>query len=132
MPRVKHGSRGTEGRVERQSHAILVVLRNCSDKRRCPVNGKDFIDVCTIKQVEAIHGQLQFVFLSEMHQTRHANVHGAQMIDDATSHGAKLLLGGESNGTLMPAVIVDFVTPEMEIFREESFGPSVSITRFKK
>jgi benzaldehyde dehydrogenase (NAD) len=54
-----------------------------------------------------------------------------RLIDDATSHGAKLLLGGESNGTLMPAVVVDFVTPEMEIFREESFGPSVSITRFK-
>ena len=31
----------------------------------------------------------------------------------------------------MPAVIVDHVTPEMQIFREESFGPSVSITRFK-
>jgi acyl-CoA reductase-like NAD-dependent aldehyde dehydrogenase len=31
----------------------------------------------------------------------------------------------------MPAVIVDFVIPEMEIFREEFFGPSVSITRFK-
>jgi acyl-CoA reductase-like NAD-dependent aldehyde dehydrogenase len=54
-----------------------------------------------------------------------------RLIDDATSHGAKLLLGGESNGTLMPAVVVDFVTPQMEIFREESFGPSVSITRFK-
>jgi acyl-CoA reductase-like NAD-dependent aldehyde dehydrogenase len=54
-----------------------------------------------------------------------------RLIDDATSHGAELLLGGESNGTLMPAVVVDFVTPQMEIFHEESFGPSVSITRFK-
>ena len=34
-------------------------------------------------------------------------------------------------GTIMPAVVVDHVTPEMQIFREESFGPSVSITRFK-
>jgi acyl-CoA reductase-like NAD-dependent aldehyde dehydrogenase len=54
-----------------------------------------------------------------------------RLIDDARSRGAKLLLGGESNGTLMPAVVVDFVTPEMDIFREESFGPSVSITRVK-
>jgi acyl-CoA reductase-like NAD-dependent aldehyde dehydrogenase len=54
-----------------------------------------------------------------------------RLIDDATSRGAKLLLGGESNGTLMPAAVVDFVTPEMEIFHEESFGPSVSITRVK-
>lgn len=54
-----------------------------------------------------------------------------RLIDDATSRGAKLLLGGESKGTLMPAVVVDFVTPEMEIFCEESFGPSVAITRIK-
>ena len=31
----------------------------------------------------------------------------------------------------MPASIVDLVTPEMRLFRDESFGPSVSITRFK-
>jgi acyl-CoA reductase-like NAD-dependent aldehyde dehydrogenase len=50
---------------------------------------------------------------------------------DAISRGAKVLLRGEAQGTIMPAVIVDHVTPEMKIFREESFGPSVSITRFK-
>jgi acyl-CoA reductase-like NAD-dependent aldehyde dehydrogenase len=55
---------------------------------------------------------------------------------DAVSRGAKVLLGGElltgnAQGTIMPALIVDHVTPEMQIFREESFGPSVSITRFK-
>jgi acyl-CoA reductase-like NAD-dependent aldehyde dehydrogenase len=52
-----------------------------------------------------------------------------RLIEDATSRGASLLLGGESNGAIMPAVVLDFVTPEMQIFREESFAPSVSITR---
>lgn len=53
------------------------------------------------------------------------------LVKDAVSRGAKVLLSGEPQGTIMPAVIVDHVTPEMQIFREESFGPSVSITRFK-
>lgn len=54
-----------------------------------------------------------------------------KLIEDAVRRGAKLLAGGESDGTIMPAIVLDYVTPEMEIFREESFGPSVSITRFK-
>ncbi len=50
---------------------------------------------------------------------------------DAVARGAKILLRGEGGGTIMQPVIVDHVTPDMQIFREESFGPSVSITRFK-
>ncbi len=53
------------------------------------------------------------------------------LVKDAVTRGAKVLLQGEAQGTIMPAVIVDHVTPEMQIFRDESFGPSVSITRFK-
>ena len=53
------------------------------------------------------------------------------LVQDAVAKGAKVLLQGEAQGTIMPAVIVDHVTPEMQIFRDESFGPSVSITRFK-
>lgn len=54
-----------------------------------------------------------------------------QLVEDAVARGAKVLLGGGNEGTLMPAVVVDYVTPEMDIFRQESFGPSVSITRVK-
>ncbi len=53
------------------------------------------------------------------------------LVKDAVARGAKVLLQGEAQGTIMPAVIVDHVTPEMQIFRDESFGPSVSITRIK-
>jgi vanillin dehydrogenase len=53
------------------------------------------------------------------------------LVGEAVSRGAKVILDGESHGTVMPPVIVDHVTPGMRIFREESFGPSVSITRFK-
>jgi acyl-CoA reductase-like NAD-dependent aldehyde dehydrogenase len=54
-----------------------------------------------------------------------------ELANDAISHGAKVLLTGEPQGTIMPPTIVDYISPEMQIFREESFGPSVSITRFK-
>lgn len=53
------------------------------------------------------------------------------LVEDAVARGAKVLLQGKAEGTIMPAVIVDHVTPDMQIFRDESFGPSVSITRFK-
>ena len=53
------------------------------------------------------------------------------LVKDAVSRCGKVLLGGDAQSTIMPAVIVDHVTPEMQIFREESLGPSVSITRFK-
>ena len=55
-----------------------------------------------------------------------------QLVRDAVARGAKVLCGDESpEGTVMKGVVVDNVTPEMALFREESFGPQVSITRVK-
>jgi benzaldehyde dehydrogenase (NAD) len=54
-----------------------------------------------------------------------------RLVKGATDKGAKLLTGGEAQGTLMKGIVVDHVTPDMELFREESFGPQVSITRVK-
>jgi len=52
-----------------------------------------------------------------------------RLVNDAVSQGAKLLCGGQSDGTIMQGIVVDRVTPDMALFREESFGPQVSITR---
>jgi len=52
-----------------------------------------------------------------------------RLLDDARSRGAKVLVGGEFDGTIMPGTVVDHVTPEMDLFREESFAPQVTITR---
>jgi benzaldehyde dehydrogenase (NAD) len=54
-----------------------------------------------------------------------------RLVQEATAKGAKLLCGGDSDGTIMKGVVVDMVTPDMSLFREESFGPQVSITRVK-
>ncbi len=54
-----------------------------------------------------------------------------KLVQEATAKGAKVLCGGESDGTIMKGIVVDKVTPDMSLFREESFGPQVSITRVK-
>ncbi|MFG6432978.1 aldehyde dehydrogenase [Roseateles sp. LYH14W] len=51
------------------------------------------------------------------------------LIDDALAKGAKLLCGGKADSTLMPATLLDHVTPEMKIYSEESFGPVKGIVR---
>jgi acyl-CoA reductase-like NAD-dependent aldehyde dehydrogenase len=51
------------------------------------------------------------------------------LIDDAMAKGASLLAGGRADSVLMPATIIDGVTPAMAIYREESFGPVVAMIR---
>lgn len=53
------------------------------------------------------------------------------LIDDALAKGAKLLCGGKAENTLMPATLLDRVTPDMHIYREESFAPVKAIVRVK-
>lgn len=56
--------------------------------------------------------------------------HITNLIDDATAKGAKLLAGGApESGTIMPATIVSEVTPEMDIYSAESFGPVTTLIR---
>ncbi|EMH4161176.1 aldehyde dehydrogenase [Pluralibacter gergoviae] len=51
------------------------------------------------------------------------------LIDDALSKGARLLIGGKAENTLMAATLLDGITEEMRIWREESFGPVKGIIR---
>ena len=57
--------------------------------------------------------------------------HCNALIDDALAKGAKLVCGGKANNTLMPATILDHVTPAMRIYHEETFGPLKCIVRVK-
>ncbi len=52
-----------------------------------------------------------------------------ELIDDALAKGAKLVCGGKADSTLMPATLIDHVTPQMRIYREETFGPVKAIVR---
>jgi acyl-CoA reductase-like NAD-dependent aldehyde dehydrogenase len=54
-----------------------------------------------------------------------------RLIDDALAKGAKLVCGGKATDTIYPATLIDYVTPEMAIYAEESFGPVKGIVRVK-
>lgn len=45
--------------------------------------------------------------------------------------GAKVLIGGKRKGTYFEPTIVKNVNPNMELFKEETFGPVLSVTTFK-
>ncbi|WP_295545230.1 aldehyde dehydrogenase [uncultured Pseudacidovorax sp.] len=61
----------------------------------------------------------------DMKTVAHCNA----LIDDALAKGATLLCGGKAETTLMPATLLDHVTPEMRIYAEETFGPVKAIVR---
>ena len=51
------------------------------------------------------------------------------LVEDAMAKGATLVCGGPADSTLMPATLLDHVTPEMRIYHEESFGPVKPVVR---
>lgn len=51
------------------------------------------------------------------------------LVQDALDKGAVLLAGGEINGSVMQPVLLDHVTSEMRLYREESFGPVAVLLR---
>jgi malonate-semialdehyde dehydrogenase (acetylating) / methylmalonate-semialdehyde dehydrogenase len=59
-------------------------------------------------------------------------------ITEAESQGAKILVDGRNatvkgkeNGSYVGPTVIDFVTPEMSVAKEEIFGPVISIMRAK-
>ncbi|EJL30827.1 NAD-dependent aldehyde dehydrogenase [Caulobacter sp. AP07] len=55
--------------------------------------------------------------------------HVESLVASAIASGAVRVNGGAATGVLMPATVIDRVTSEMALFREESFGPVVAIIR---
>ncbi len=54
-----------------------------------------------------------------------------RLVDDAVAKGAKLLAGGTHNGRFYAATVLSNVTPDMEIFKEEAFGPVACVVAVK-
>ncbi len=55
-------------------------------------------------------------------------------VHDALGHGAKVAVGGkrhERGGNFYEPTVLTGVTPEMKIFREETFGPVAPLIRFR-
>jgi acyl-CoA reductase-like NAD-dependent aldehyde dehydrogenase len=51
------------------------------------------------------------------------------LIDDAVSKGAEVVVGGPADGASMPATIVDKVRSDMAIYDQETFGPITTVVR---
>ncbi|MDA0223673.1 MAG: aldehyde dehydrogenase family protein [Proteobacteria bacterium] len=52
-------------------------------------------------------------------------------LDDALAKGAKVALGGKIEGRFVHPTILTGVTPEMDIYRDETFGPVVPVIPFR-
>jgi aldehyde dehydrogenase (NAD+) len=53
------------------------------------------------------------------------------VVDEAVSHGARLLMGNVRRGALYSPTVLDRVTPNMTVVRHETFGPVSPVIRFK-
>jgi len=52
-------------------------------------------------------------------------------LEDAVAKGAKIALGGGVNGRFVEPTIVTHVTPDMDIWRDETFGPVAVVVPFR-
>ncbi len=53
-----------------------------------------------------------------------------KQVNESVEMGAKILIGGERKKAFYAPTVLDEVTPEMPVFREETFGPAIGITTF--
>lgn len=53
-----------------------------------------------------------------------------RQVDVSVSMGAKILTGGKRQGAYYAPTLLGGVTPEMPVFREETFGPALAVTVF--
>jgi aldehyde dehydrogenase (NAD+) len=52
-------------------------------------------------------------------------------IDDALAKGAKAVIGGGVKGRFVEPTVITGVTPDMKVYREETFGPVVPVIPFR-
>ncbi len=55
----------------------------------------------------------------------------ADQLDDARAKGARVVLGGGVNGRFIEPTILTDVTPDMDIWRDETFGPVAVVVPFR-
>jgi aldehyde dehydrogenase (NAD+) len=52
------------------------------------------------------------------------------LVNEAVARGAQLLIGNVRRGALYSPTVLDRVTPDMTVVREETFGPVAPVIRF--
>ncbi|WP_271393024.1 NAD-dependent succinate-semialdehyde dehydrogenase [Aequorivita sinensis] len=54
-----------------------------------------------------------------------------KQVNDSIKAGAKLVVGGKRQGAYFEPTVLTNVTENMAVFKEETFGPALSVTTFK-
>ncbi len=54
-----------------------------------------------------------------------------EQVDKSVKAGAKLEIGGKRQNAYFEPTVVSGITPKMAMFKEETFGPALSVTTFK-
>jgi vanillin dehydrogenase len=80
------------------------------------------------KRLAAVDPRTENAVLGAMVSPEAASRVGS-LVTDATSKGARVVLGGAIAGAFMQPTILDHVTPSMRVYSEESFGPVAVIIR---
>lgn len=54
-----------------------------------------------------------------------------KQVRDSLDMGAEILTGGQRKGTYYEPTVLTGVTPDMPVFKEETFGPAIGVTIFR-
>jgi benzaldehyde dehydrogenase (NAD) len=90
-----------------------------------------FVQKFAVKARSLPHGDPRGHVILGSLVTKEAVARNKELLDDAVAKGAKVAAGGEFNGTVVSATVLDHVTPAMRIYTEESFGPVKPVIRVK-
>jgi benzaldehyde dehydrogenase (NAD) len=101
----------------------IIVLDSIADAFVAKMQAK----VATMATGDPRAGKTPLGAVVDLKSVRHVEA----LISEALGQGAVRINGGKAEGVLMPASVIDKVTPSMKLFREESFGPVVAIIRAK-
>ncbi len=63
---------------------------------------------------------------------QHAAQRVESWIEEAVSQGARVLLGGKRQGSVVDATVLGNVTPSMKVSCQEVFGPVVTVTPYRQ
>ena len=107
----------------------------CISTQRVLVDAKvygEYLDVLKpqVEQMNVGNPQAQGTQMGPMIRESDA-IRVGDWIEEAVSSGARVVAGGDREGTLHAPTVVADVTPTMRISYDELFGPAVAVSHFK-
>lgn len=85
--------------------------------------------VARVKKLKAADPALADTVVGPMIKEKEA-VRLKGWIDDAVKQGASLLAGGELNGVMLEATVLENVSPDADVYKNEAFGPVVILEKY--